>query len=304
MRKPEKVLGVFMSAGNLNKTNIDPKEEYHLSHSIINPEVTDAIVSLKIDELMYIYGGDNIESTYQLESASAAISGATLGLAAAAAIPDMSTDPGTKATEKAKDVVEKAQVAPAASALGALTGAAAGVLLSSFEIDVGEKIENSGESWPNRTKFRIKYGNEGETLYSTDVYFYGVATSSYLKDIHISLPSNPLNKNRIIKKVYRITHERNPMVEGETAARYKERTSLGAITEITNINLNYNSSVVIGSRVVAKEIPSIPKRNYNLKLKKVKVPMNYNPETRQYTDSGLVNLLKTLSGQIILLVSL
>ena len=48
------------------------------------------------------------------------------------------------------------------------------------------------------------------------------------------------------------------MVEGETAARYKEN-SLGAITEITNINLNYNSSVVIGSRVVAKEIPSIPK---------------------------------------------
>ena len=110
-RKPEKVLGVFMSAGNLNKTNIDPKEEYHLSHSIINPEVTDAIVSLKIDELMYIYGGDNIESTYQLGEAMAAISGATLGLAAAAAIPDMSTDPGTKATEKAKDVVEKAQVA-------------------------------------------------------------------------------------------------------------------------------------------------------------------------------------------------
>ena len=274
-RKPEKVLGVFMSAGNLNKTNIDPKEEYYLSHSIINPEVTDAIVSLQIDELSFIYGGDHMEISYTIGPALAALAGAVTAANAAGIIPSGTTGAATK-LKAAKDAIK---------VVSALGGAAIAVILSdSFTIDVGDKIENSGESWPNRTKFRIKYGNEGETLYSTDIHFYGIATSAYIKDVHISLPPNPLNKNRIIK-VYRITHERNPVLEGEIAARYKERTSLGAITEITNINLNYNSSVVIGSRVVAKEIPSVPKRNYNLKLKKVKVPINYNPETRQYTDS-------------------
>ena len=266
-KMPEKVKGIFVSAGNLNKTNFDPKEEYYLSHSIINPLVTDAVISLQIDELMYVYGGDNMEITYKFGTAMMAIVGA---LAAAGLASSVGTT----------DVSPKGLVMW--GAVGGVVGALIAELLPS--IDVGDKVENSGESWPNRTKFRIKYGNEGESFYTTDVYFYGVATSSYIKDIHISLPPNPLNKNRVIK-VYRITPERNPVIEGEIAARYKERTSLGAITEITNINLNYNSSVVIGSRVVAKEIPSIPKRNYNLKLKKVQVPINYDPETRQYTDS-------------------
>ena len=270
-RKPEKVLGVFMSAGNLNKTNIDPKEEYYLSHSIINPEVTDAIVSLQIDELLFVYGGDNMEITYRFGHMMGLVLGALGAAGAASSVGASAAGPTISATGVAMW-----------GAIGGVAGLIIAELLPS--IDVGDKVENSGESWPNRTKFRIKYGNEGESLYSTDIHFYGVATSSYVKDIHIALPPNPLNKNRTIK-VYRITHERNPVLEGEVAARYKERTSLGAITEITNINLNYNSSVVIGSRVVAKEIPSIPKRNYNLKLKKVKVPMNYNPETRQYTDS-------------------
>ena len=64
---------------------------------------------------------------------------------------------------------------------------------------IGEKIENAGEIWPNKAKFRIKYGNEGEIPYSTDVYIYGVATSPYRKDIKIYLPPNPSRKDRILK---------------------------------------------------------------------------------------------------------
>jgi predicted phage tail protein len=275
----KKVTGIFMHAGNLNQARIDPKEEYHLTHSIINTEVTDVIVSLQIDELMYIYGGDDFEVKYKFGEMQSLIMGLLAGIGTYLALPDKVV--GT-ATEGPASAITRG------TAAGAITSAAvAGIVTAvgaTATIDVGDKVENSGETWPNRTKFRIKYGNEGESLYSTDVHFYGVATSAYAKDIHISLPPNPFNKNRIIK-VYRITHERNPIIEGETAARYKERTSLGAITEITNINLNYNSSVVIGSRVVAKEIPSIPKRNYNLKLKKVQVPINYDPKTRRYTDS-------------------
>lgn len=276
---PLRVQGVFIHAGNLNKTNIDPKEEYSLSHSIINPLVTDAIVSLKLDELFYIYGGDEIEVKYKMGEMMTLLAAVLSALGAYTGFPLPLVNP--PASENPKATFARGAVA---TAVAATVGVGVFAMGMTSYIDVGDKVENSGEYWPNRTKFRIKYGNEGESLYSTDIHFYGVATSAYVKDIHISLPPNPLNKNRIIK-VYRITHERNPMIEGESAARYKERTSLGAVTEITNINLNYNNSVVIGSRVVAKEIPSIPKRNFNLKLKKVQVPDSYNPETRQYAGS-------------------
>mgnify|MGYP003634262692 FL=1 len=146
---------------------------------------------------------------------------------------------------------------------------------------IGEKIENAGEIWPNKAKFRIKYGNEGEVPYSTDVYIYGVATSPYRKDIKIYLPPNPSRKDRNIK-VYKLNRERNPVKEGEQAARYKERFSLAGITEITPVQLSYPNSVVIGTRVNARDVASIPKRNYHLKLKKVSIPSNYNPKTRQY----------------------
>jgi hypothetical protein len=86
---------------------------------------------------------------------------------------------------------------------------------------IGTKIENAGEIWPNKAKFRIKYGNESEVEYSTDVYIYGVCTSTYQKDIKIYLPPNPSRKDRVIK-VYKLNRERNPAKEGEQAARYME----------------------------------------------------------------------------------
>ena len=154
------------------------------------------------------------------------------------------------------------------------------------EFDIGTKVENSGESWPNRAKFRIKYGNEGEIMYSTDVYMYGIATSAYRKDIKLYMPPNPGQKNRIIK-VYKLNREKNLVKEGEQAARYKERMSLAAITEITPVNLSYPNSVVIGTRVNARDYANIPERNYHLRLKKVALPdeATYDPETRRYLQN-------------------
>ena len=61
--------------------------------------------------------------------------------------------------------------------LAVALGAIAKKVLDDERFRIGTKIENSGEFWPNKARFRIKYGNEGEQLYSTDVYFYGVANS-------------------------------------------------------------------------------------------------------------------------------
>ena len=266
-----KNLNIFAKLEKGVKTNeIDPAEENFISHKIINLNVEEVYVSLQIDELSYIYEGDYWEAEYKLGEMMGAIMGGLVGLGGAGSMQSSPID-GMSTTA----------FAVLAGSLGAIVGLV-GSLLTKFTI--GTKMENSGEFWPNRAKFRIKYGNEGENLYSTDIYIYGIATSAYRKDIKIYLPKNPLQKDRIIK-VYKLNRERNFVKEGEMSARYKERFSLANITEISNVNLSYPNSVVIGTRINARDYSKMPTRNYNLKLKKVAIPSNYNPETRKYSGN-------------------
>lgn len=264
------------------------EEENYVSHTIINPLVDQAYVALQVDELSYIYQGDEVEVTYKIGTAWAWITG---GLA---------IYHGVKAGFAYAKAASAASLIPAGPALAAthtadakkelLTAVGWGLvslfIATSDGFSMGTKIENSGETWPNRAKFRIKYGNEGETLYSTDVHMYGVSTSPFRKDIKLYLPPNPEKRDRIIK-VYKLNRERNLVKEGEQAARYKERMSLASVTEITPVKLSYPNSVVIGTRVNAKDYPSLPNRTYNLRLKRIPVPNSdtYDPETRRYLQN-------------------
>lgn len=280
----------FSSSNSSEQSSANPEEEYYIAHNVINPLVEELYVTLQIDELAYVYQGDELEVEYSPGALMGALFGFLIAFEATAAVAEEAeTAAGTsaavveKASETAQGAAREGKISArivkiaAATALGALLGA-----LTKFKI--GTKVENSGEVWPNRAKFRIKYGNEGEPQYSTDIYIYGVASSTYRKDIKIYLPPNPSNKDRKVK-IFKLNRERNPVKEGEQAARYKERFSLAGITEITPVQLNYANSVVIGTRVNAKDVPSIPKRNYHLKLKKVAIPSNYNPETRVYSGN-------------------
>lgn len=290
---------IFLLAGTADQKAIrTSEEEYYVSHTIINPLVEQAYVTVQVDELAYIYEGDTVEVTYEIGRLWLYVMGTlaayyiyqgTVGAAkkiaegtnaAVLASGPPFPNPGAAALAGHR-MLDAADDASRGLLWGAVLAALTLVISKNDSFKVGEKIENAGEIWPNKAKFRIKYGNQGETPYSTDVYIYGVATSPYRKDIKIYLPPNPSRKDRDIK-VYKLNRERNPVKEGEQAARYKERFSLAAITEITPVQLSYPNSVVIGTRVNAKDVSSIPKRNYHLKLKKVAVPSNYNPETRQY----------------------
>jgi len=247
-------------------------EEYYLSHTIINPLVREVYISLQVDELGYVYEGDTVEIDYSPGPMLAF----TLGLIIAAA---MGADAATEVDEPFQWATFLLYVA-----WGIVAGIVLAITAANIEFSMGEKVENSGEIWPNKAKFRIKYGNEGEIPYDTDIYIYGVATSPYRKDIKIYLPPNPQEKDRTIK-VYKLNRERNPVREGEAAARYKEKMSLAAVTEVTPVQLSYPNSVVIGSRVNARDYPSIPTRNYNLKMSRVAVPSNYDAEARTYEGS-------------------
>ena len=291
---------IFLLAGTADQVAIrSSEEEYYVSHTVINPLVEELYVTIQLDQLSYIYEGDTVEVTYKIGklwnwimTAYQVYHGAMLGKYLYDA-----TLQARVSIAAAKDPM-LLDLVPAAAELGSGDLLAAGyevAMLAAWTVikgfinpddgwNIGTKIENAGEIWPNKAKFRIKYGNEGETPFSTDIYIYGVATSSYRKDVKIYLPKNPSRKDRIVK-VYKLNRERNPVKEGEQAARYKETFLLSGVTEITPVQLSYPNSVVIGTRVNAKDVSSIPTRNYHLKLKKVAVPSNYSPETRRYNGN-------------------
>jgi len=123
------------------------EEEYYVAHSIINPLVEEVYVSLQIDELAYVYEGDELNVTYKPGALMGALFGLMIvaeeatavagGIAAAIGLP---TEPGAKVMggkEMAKALVKIAAV----MALGAVLG-------NNTKFKIGTKVENSGETWP------------------------------------------------------------------------------------------------------------------------------------------------------------
>ena len=316
-------------AYNLAKTAQSPypEEEFFVSHIITNPNIEFAIVSIKINELWYVYEGDEKRVEIKLGSLLGALIGGLLGymftkdadnklsIAALAAAAEVASGgnmaaytAGFLATVNAKGSLGAAGsgigvaggglttlggIAGGASAQTALTAAlkilaasALGAIIgNNLNLYTGRKVDNSGESWPNRLKFRIKTSNEGDASaeYVTDIRVRGVAMEPYVKDFIIPLPKdNPNNANRLLK-IYRTTRQKNSVKEGESAARYRESAELLSITEVFAVKQNYPNTVIFGTRINARDIPDQnTELSFDLKLKKVRIPSNYNPENRSY----------------------
>ena len=100
----------------------------------------------------------------------------------------------------------------------------------------------------------------------------GKTTSKYQKSHRIQLTGNaPWDI-----KVRRITAD-------STSSALQNKTFWDSYTEIIDGKFRYPNSAIVGVRIDAAQFDSIPRRSYDLKLLKVKVPSNYNPQTRVYT---------------------
>ena len=274
-----------LSSNNLILT-IQKEEEFYINHTVINPLVDRVYVGLQINQLYYTYAGDEVEITYKIGKMMALIFSIMTAINAAGIVGSFGVGFGVGAV-----AVSNFGWLLFLAVVALVVGWIVYIGLRSAKFKIGNRIDNSGELWPNRAKFRIKYGNVGEPLWSTDVYLYGVCTDGYRKDVKIFLPPNPKNKDRIVK-VFKLNRERNPVIEGEQAARYKHDFSVYGFTEIIPTKLNYANSVVVGTRVNGRDMGgSLPTRNYHLKLKRVPVPSNYDADSRKY-DGGWDGLFK------------
>jgi len=104
----------------------------------------------------------------------------------------------------------------------------------------------------------------------------GLATSDYVFETKFHLPPNFRRENRVIR-VFRLEYD-----QGYEAEDPQVECSLESIVESIPFKLRYPYSAVIGAQIDSTTIARIPKREYDLKLLKVKIPSNYIPDTKQY----------------------
>ena len=110
------------------------------------------------------------------------------------------------------------------------------------------------------------------TEYHAYVNFTGVCTSSYKEDILFKLrdPEFGADSSKRSRQIY----IRN-LTDEPTNFRSKFSARLATVTEITKSNLSYPNSAYVGTVLSAESFSQIPRRTFDLKLKKVKVPSNY-----------------------------
>jgi predicted phage tail protein len=95
--------------------------------------------------------------------------------------------------------------------------------------------------------------------------------SEYLTSLYINdLPEAPFSI-----RVRRITAD-------STSSLVSNATLWASYTEIIDTRLTYPNSAVIGFHIDAEQFNSIPKRNYLIRGRLIRVPSNYDPETRIY----------------------
>jgi len=80
--------------------------------------------------------------------------------------------------------------------------------------------------------------------------------------------------------------------EDSSSAALTNNTWFSSMTEIVSAKLSYPNSAIVGLRIDSSQFSSIPTRAYHVKLLRIRVPSNYNAETREYNGvwDGQFNL--------------
>lgn len=102
----------------------------------------------------------------------------------------------------------------------------------------------------------------------------GKTTSKYQRSYRVPLTgTGPWNV-----RVRRITAD-------TTNVRLQNKTFWDSFTEIVDAKLRYPNSALVSLRFDASDFSGVPTRAYDLKLKRIQVPSNYNAATRVYTGT-------------------
>ncbi|WP_143529751.1 host specificity protein J, partial [Rodentibacter rarus] len=128
------------------------------------------------------------------------------------------------------------------------------------------KQEDNGDTNGASVSLTVYIGNQ-----SYPITINGKYSSQYLQQHTFShLPAVP----------FTVRVERN--TADSKSQRLQNNTVWASYTEIIDTEFTYPNTALIGVKFDSEYFSSIPNRTYDVKGIKVKVPSNYNPQTRQY----------------------
>jgi predicted phage tail protein len=123
----------------------------------------------------------------------------------------------------------------------------------------------------------IKNGLGNSPISAVKRTVIGKTTSNYQLSYLIELPRTPGMANEFFAiKVTKLTKD-------STTLKLQNTLKFSSFTKVSNTKMRYPNSALCAMRMASSQFNSIPKRGYHVKLLKVKIPSNYNPETREYT---------------------
>jgi predicted phage tail protein len=111
-------------------------------------------------------------------------------------------------------------------------------------------------------------GDLGDIIATID----GKTTSEYERSHRIELTGAAPWDIRVLR-----------ITDDSTSVTLNNKTFWKSYTEIIDGKFRYPNSAIVGLRIDSSQFDSVPRRSYDLKMLKVKIPSNYDPEARTYS---------------------
>ncbi len=133
---------------------------------------------------------------------------------------------------------------------------------------------SNGDTNGYTVQYAIDLSTDGSAFVPVlEAAFSGKTTTKYERSHRVDLP--PAKSNWTLR-VRRIT-------PNSTSGTIADTTTVESSTEVIDAKLRYPGSALIGLQFDAAQFQSIPSRSFELRGRIIKVPSNYDPQTRAYS---------------------
>lgn len=194
---------------------------------------------------------------------------------------DQSYVPGFDASERT--VAVSAAVKQNQPMVRAVTDELVSRLRITVAVERNAQVEDNGDTVPADTLMRVELINSNGVQASNQVRFNEKSSGTYYQDVEFDVvPQVPFNI-----RVFRISPD-------SKTDKVSNNTYFSSYVEIVDAKLSYPHTAFAALSIDSAQFGNqILRRNYLMKGRLVKVPSNYNPETRQYTGGTWDGSFKT-----------
>lgn len=188
-------------------------------------------------------------------------------------LADQSYVPGFDASERT--IAVSAGVKNGVPIVRAVSDGLVSRLRVTVAVERNSAVNDNGDTHAANTSLLVELVNRDGVRASQQVAFTEKSSGLYYQDVQFdTLPAVPFNI-----RVTRVTPD-------STSDKVNNNTYFASYVEIIDAKLSYPHTAFAALAIDSDQFGnSVPRRNYLLKGRLVKVPSNYNPETRTYSGT-------------------